>query len=145
MAGRSTQAAAALLLFGIWRAAQPQAPHGRETAQILSRITEFIDRHGNSRFLDINWVKPSDYADDNPRIQNQAGYFEHAGREIYLFTSSGFKKRSETSRQTGRSKPFKQWAVLPTPEMETTAKTRRDPEGGAKKLYHVNPEALHQE
>ena len=86
-------ATAARELFSIWRATQPQAPHGRETAQILSRITEFLDRHGNSRFLDVNWVKPSDYSDDNPKIINQAGYFEHAqGKKIYLFTASGLQE-----------------------------------------------------
>ncbi len=81
-------------LFGIWRASQPQAPHGMETAQILSRISKFIDNHGNSRFLDIHWVKPSAYAEDNPKIQNQAGYFEHdkLGGKIYLFTSSGLQE-----------------------------------------------------
>ena len=133
-------------LFGIWRTAQPQAPHGMETAQILNRIIKFIDNHGNSRFLDIHWVKPGDYSDDSPKVHNQAGYFEHdkQGGKIYLFTSSGLQE-AIGNFTINRAVQAVQ-AVGGFTETDTaggkTSKSRTVPEGGKKRLYHIDPEAL---
>jgi len=43
-------------IFDHWKDAQPQSAKSREHAQILKRVADFIDVHGDSRFSDIDWV-----------------------------------------------------------------------------------------
>jgi putative DNA primase/helicase len=47
-------------LFKIWRANQPQSATSREHAQILGKISEFIEAHGDSRFSNIDWAQLSE-------------------------------------------------------------------------------------
>src|SRR4029077_3370567 len=79
----------AIAIFGHWRAAQPRSPKGKEHAQIAELITDFVDKHGNSRFCDIHSVNPDMFT-----IRDQAGYWEDLvdGGRIYLFTSVGLKE-----------------------------------------------------
>jgi putative DNA primase/helicase len=54
-----------------------------EKHQVLNSIRDFIDKHGNSRFMNLH--------DDKQIIHNQAGYIKKIDGEIhYLFNSSGF-------------------------------------------------------
>ena len=93
---------AALEIFNLWRAAQPRSAKGKEHAQIIERIVDFIDRHGNSRFCDIK----------NPGIDlrllhDQAGYWEDYPRiprrpespqNLPLYCRVGSKKPPAISR-----------------------------------------------
>ena len=78
---------AAITIFELWRAAQPCSPRGKEHAQIVKSIVDFVDKHGNSRFFDID-------ASEVPVIQDQAGYWQNlpAGDRIYLFTPAGLQE-----------------------------------------------------
>ena len=132
--------AAAVEIFDLWRAAQPQSARGKEHAQIIDRIAEFVDRHGNSRFLDINFA-----GGDLPIIRDQAGYYEDTpdGR-IYLFTAGGLKAGSNFGFPRVLAAIEAAGAFTQT-GAGAKARVRRVPEGGTKRLYHVDIQKLRAE
>jgi putative DNA primase/helicase len=151
----------AIAVFGRWRAAQPRSPKGKEHAQIAELITDFVDKHGNSRFCDLHSVDP-----DRFTVRDQAGYWEDTihGR-IYLFTSGGLKDASgnfDTARvikaieaagafvvvgEDGRKSKYR---TIPrgTPGGEGEGKgegegaTCPEPKGDRRRLYHIDIEKL---
>lgn len=73
-----------------WKGARGDVRTTQEHRQILERLAEFIEKHGDSRFTD------KDLQPDPARavlIRERAGWFEETpnGRR-YLFTSSGLKE-----------------------------------------------------
>ena len=129
----------ALAIFGHWRAAQPRSPKGKEHAQIAGLITDFVDKHGSSRFCARDSTDP-----DRFTIRDQAGYWEDLpdGR-IYLFTSVGLKDASgnfDKARVIEAIEAAGAFTVVG--EDGKKAKKRRIPGGGDKRLYHVDVEKL---
>jgi putative DNA primase/helicase len=139
---------AAVAIFKIWRAAQPQSARGKEHTQIIERIVDFVDRHGNARFCDIDAPNI-----DLRLLHNQAGYWEDAwensdngdGKEkktlvgrTYLFTSGGLKEAIGNFGVTRALEALSAaWAFTDVGAKEK-AKLRRVPQGGSKKLYHID-------
>ena len=138
---------AALEIFKLWRAAQPRSAKGKEHAQIIERIVDFVDRHGNSRFCDI----------ENPGIdlrllRDHAGYWEDVSgdsldgpivRRVYLFTPGGFKEAAgnfDVARVVVAIEAA--GALTEIGSSGKKAKVRRIPEGGSKRLYHIDVEKL---
>ncbi|MGE4269532.1 MAG: DUF927 domain-containing protein [Acidithiobacillus sp.] len=72
---------AAALAFRLW--SEQQTSGRTEDRQILQAITDFIDRHGSSRFELL-------HADDPVPVRDRAGWLDDAG--IYLFTSAGLRE-----------------------------------------------------
>lgn len=72
--------------FNLWREHRGQG--NTEDRQILEAIADFIDRHGDSRFSDLD--QP---ASAGPLIRDRAGYWRNTaeGRTYYL-TSGGLKE-----------------------------------------------------
>lgn len=134
----------AITIFGHWRAAQPRSPKGKEHAQIAELITDFVDKHGNSRFCDIHSVDSDVFT-----IRDQAGYWEDlvedlvtCGR-IYLFTSVGLK---EATGNFGTARVIEAitaaGAFVVIGEDGKKAKYRTVPGGEHKRLYHIDVEKL---
>ena len=65
---------AAVEIFNHWKSTQPQSAKSKEHEQILRSLSDFIDAHGNSRFLDIHW---------SPRWQGQAGWLGVRGVRLH--------------------------------------------------------------
>jgi putative DNA primase/helicase len=76
-------------------------------------------------------------------VHNQAGYFELAqGKKIYLFTASGLQEavgNFTINRTIEAIQAVDGFAEVGSGRI---AKTRRVPEGGTKRLYHIDPETL---
>lgn len=138
---------AALQIFNDWKSSQPQSAKSKEHAQILRDLSDFIDAHGNSRFLDINWSPPVTRngveLDKDPLVRDQIGYFDDSNdSRIYLFTSGGL-------REATKGHDFKR-VLLALEESGAFAKTSatqksvptRVPEGGIKHLYYIDPAKL---
>lgn len=81
--GEATNAAAEA--FKEWRALRGTG--NDEQRQIVNRVADFIERHGDSRFSDVVV-----HDADAMRI-NRAGWWrDDAGGRVYLFTSAGMKE-----------------------------------------------------
>jgi putative DNA primase/helicase len=83
---------AAVLLFERWQEnRQSVVPSGNsEHSAILRTIDDFINRHGESRFSNVDPV-PGEL-EHAPLVRDRAGYWEDtAGKRIYLFTTTGLK------------------------------------------------------
>jgi putative DNA primase/helicase len=131
---------ATVKIFALWRAAQPHSAKGKEHAQIIERIVDFVDRHGNARFLDINHV-----GSDLPTIRDQAGYWEDVWEDgpnhtkilygrIYLFTPGGLREAAGNfgvTRVLAAIDAAKAFTQLGDGKK---AKVRRVPEGGTNRL-----------
>ena len=90
---------AAVEIFGLWRAAQPRSPRGKEFAQILNGVREFIEVHG-ADFSDSEWVPECDpnssrIVNAEPVVRERAGYWKDtANKRLYMFNADGIKRAS---------------------------------------------------
>jgi putative DNA primase/helicase len=138
---------AALKIFEDWKKAQPQSSRSREHAQILKRVSDFIDVNASSRFLDINW-KPgvSRYygkEEEEPVVRDQAGYFEDNGTDrIFLFTSAGLKAATPGFDFARVLRALEEAGAFTVQGTDEKAKQRRTPDGRNPKLYHIDPAKL---
>jgi putative DNA primase/helicase len=138
---------AAKKLFAIWRATQPQSATSREHAQILKKISDFIEAHIDSRFSNINWTPSKNKygsVDEPPVVHNRAGYWEEiANKKIVLFTSGGLREAT-LGYDFGRALRALEeaQALYDTGSGGEKAKRVRTPDGRNLKLYHLDPEKL---
>ena len=88
-------------IFGIWRASQPHSPKGKEYAQIITGLREFIEVHG-ADFSDADWTP--DYDQNNrivnpePVVHERAGYWRDDlpnNKRIYMFNADGLTARKQ--------------------------------------------------
>jgi putative DNA primase/helicase len=92
---------AATDIFKLWRASQPSSPKGKEYAQIINGVREFIEVHG-ADFSDSEWLpeqddKTSRIVNLEPVIRERAGYWNDLGaKRIYMFNADGVKRASGT-------------------------------------------------
>lgn len=71
----------------LWLGMQDGRTTDAEGPQVVDQVTEFIDRHGDSRFSDAD-------ADPlhSPPVRERAGWWrDRDGERVYLFTGQGFK------------------------------------------------------
>jgi putative DNA primase/helicase len=142
-------------LFKIWLQAQPESSKPKEHAQALQRVLDFIERHGDSRFTNIdvrfrttyeNGVPVDVPTDEQPIARDRAGWWEDIeDRRIYLFTIGGlheaigdldFRRALRALDEAG--------AFVEKGTDGEKAKRRRTPNGGNPKLYWIDPEKLQQ-
>lgn len=73
---------AMLALYNEWRS--HRGPTQREDDTILTNLTDFIDRHGDTQFSSLS---------GNLGVRDRAGWWkDDGGRRIWLFTSEGLKR-----------------------------------------------------
>jgi putative DNA primase/helicase len=85
---RGTSEQAAFECFIQWR--KQNGTGDIEQRQILQSVKDFIDVHGNSRFISVDAV-----IDEKTRVINQAGYWKidnSTGYKTYLFNESAIKE-----------------------------------------------------
>jgi putative DNA primase/helicase len=145
---RGTASTAAVEIFKHWKSTQPQSTKSKETEQILKAVRDFIDAHGNSRFLDINWSRPVNpktglEIDKDPLIRDQAGYFDDSsGSRVYLFTSGGLHEATKGFDFKRVLEALEEAGAFAKVGATQKSVTRRIPEGGSKDLYHIDPTKL---
>ncbi len=90
---------AAAEIFGIWRTSQPQSPKGKEYAQTITDLRNFIEVHG-ADFSDADWVPDLDsnnrVVNPEPVVRERAGYWKDLpnGKRIYMFNADGLRRAS---------------------------------------------------
>lgn len=134
---------AAAVGFTAWRMLRGDHKTSHEHRQILERLAEFLEKHGDSRFSDKD-------APLNPErsalIRDRAGWYEAAsdgtGRR-YLFTASGLKEALRGFDFERAKEVLQAAGALPKREGggERSQPLRID--GQRVRVYIVNPEALY--
>lgn len=126
------------LLYGEWLARVGSG--NAEDRQILAGILDFIDKHGSSRFSDVD-----DHTPDS-KVFNRAGYWEVSlGKRLYLFNKSALV---EAANGYGLSRVVKAldgvgaFAKRDTDRDSRKTKKYRLPGGGSARLYVVDTEAM---
>lgn len=128
------------LLYGEWLSRVGSG--NAEDRQILAGILDFIDKHGSSRFSDVNDQTP------DAKVFNRAGYWKvSGGKQLYLFNKSAL---IEAAHGYGLSRIVKALdgasAIAERGgDRKRHAKKYRVPGGGSPWLYVIDPEALDSE
>ncbi|SAL72386.1 inner membrane protein [Caballeronia choica] len=131
-AGEPTEAA--VRAFNLWRGRRQDSAQGSEHAAILRAVADYIERHGDSRFSNIDG--------SGEMIRDRAGYWKHDGESrLYLFTSGGLEDATK-GFDFSRVKAALDQAGALAKETGRLTKTTRKPDGTLAKLYHVSPDAL---
>ncbi|SET60805.1 putative DNA primase/helicase [Nitrosospira multiformis] len=126
--GDAIQAAA--LSFKAWRASRG---HGNsERIQVLERLRDFIDRHGDSRFSD------KDAKTDIP-IRDRAGWWEDTPDDrIYLFTAGGLREALKGFDYGRAQDLLAEVGVLPPRDAQGKHSRTSRVNGESKRLYPID-------
>ncbi|MFJ3368945.1 DUF927 domain-containing protein [Pseudomonas sp. NPDC086251] len=123
------------LLYGEWLSRVGSG--NAEDRQILAGILDFIDKHGSSRFSDV------DAPEVDAKVFNRAGYWAlPAGKRLYLFNKSALIEAAHGYGLTRIIKALEGANALADRNNERKTKNYRLPGGGQARLYVVDPEAL---
>lgn len=126
------------LLYGEWLSRVGGG--NAEDRQILAGILDFIDKHGSSRFSDVEDQMP------DTKVFNRAGYWEVVGtKRLYLFNKSAL---TEAAHGHGLARVVKALegagalAKHDTDRDSRRTKKYRLPAGGSARLYVIDPDAM---
>lgn len=129
------------LLYGEWLSRVGGG--NAEDRQILACILDFIDKHGSSRFSDVEDQTP------DTKVFNRAGYWEVVGtKRLYLFNKSAL---TEAAHGHGLARVVKALegagalAKHDTDRDSRKTKKYRLPAGGSARLYVIDPDAMDSE
>ena len=129
------------LLYGEWLSRVGGG--NAEDRQILAGILDFIDKHGSSRFSDVEDQTP------DAKVFNRAGYWEVVGtKRLYLFNKSAL---TEAAHGHGLARVVKALegagalAKHDTDRDSRRTKKYRLPAGGSARLYVIDPDAMDSE
>ncbi|MHC8388405.1 DUF927 domain-containing protein [Pseudomonas sp. MDT2-39-1] len=126
------------LLYGEWLSRVGSG--NAEDRQILAGILEFIDKHGSSRFSDV------DAPEVDAKVFNRAGYWEVvAGKRLYLFNKSALTEAAHGHGLTRVVKALESAGAIAKHDTDRDSrktKKYRLPAGGSARLYAVDPEAM---
>ncbi|MFJ7316729.1 DUF927 domain-containing protein, partial [Pseudomonas sp. NPDC098747] len=128
------------LLYGEWLARVGSG--SAEDRQILAGVSDFIDRHGSSRFSDIN------ASETDSRIINRAGYWEGMPQgRLYLFNRTGLIEAAHGYGLSRIVKALESAGALAKRDSDRKRYTKkyRLPGGGSAGLYVIDPERLESE
>lgn len=132
-AGDATHAAAHA--FNIWRKRRGAVGGSSEHSSILRAVSDFIDRHSDSRFSSIEGSADI--------IRDRAGYWKQDGsRRLYLFTSVGLREATKSFDLIRVTAALHKAGAFAATDLDKRSKKTRDPTGRAVSLYHIDPEAL---
>lgn len=125
---------AALHAFKLWHDHRGTEGRNAEDVAILRAVADFIDRHGDSRFSGL------DDHDSNQTVRERAGYWKdtEAGR-LYLFTGGGLREATKGCDMGRVIKALESSGAFAQKGANgKTAIATRTPDGGVKKLYHLD-------
>ena len=102
----------------------------------MDRIAAFIDRHGDSRFSNVD-----DGGDAH--VRDRAGWWQRTpGGRLYLFTSDGLKEALKGFDFKRTLESLVQQGVLPKPGADGKRSVVVRIGGETKRLYQIDPAAL---
>ena len=111
-----------------------------EDRQILAGILDFIDKHGSSRFSDV------DAPEVDAKVFNRAGYWEVvAGKRLYLFNKSALTEAAHGHGLTRVVKALEGAGAIAKRDTDRDSrktKKYRLPAGGSARLYAIDPDAM---
>lgn len=113
-----------------------------EDRQILAGIADFIDKHGSSRFSDVDDSAP------DAKVFNRAGYWEvKPDGRLYLFNKSALVEAAHGYGLSRIVKALEGAGALAKRDTDRKRYTKkyRLPGGGSSGLYVVDPERLDSE
>ena len=123
------------LLYGEWLSRVGSG--NAEDRQILAGILDFIDKHGSSRFSDVD-----DHAPD-AKVFNRAGYWELVGsKRLYLFNKSALVEAAHGYGLSRVVKALDGAGAIAGRDTERKTKNYRLPGGGQSRLYVIDPTAI---
>jgi len=126
------------LLYGEWLSRVGSG--NAEDRQILAGIADFIDKHGSSRFSDVEEATP------DAKVFNRAGYWElSAGKRLYLFNKASLIEAAHGHGLNRVIKALENGNVLARRDTDRDSrktKKYRIPGGGSARLYVIDPEAM---
>lgn len=128
---------AAELAFKLWQSGRGKA--NAESGQILKQVAGFIERHGDSRFSDVD-----DHSRrDAPVVRDRTGWWEDvAGTRFYLFNPDGMREALK-GFDFGRALDALQKAgALPEATANGERARSRRVAGRLMRLYQINPDFL---
>lgn len=136
--GPGTALADCKLLYGEWLARVGGG--NAEDRQILAGIQDFVDKHGSSRFSDV------DAPDIDAKVFNRAGYWEAVGgKRLYLFNKSALIEAAHgfgLSRVVSAIEAAGALAKHDTDRESRKTKKYRTPGNSSARLYVVDLEAF---
>ncbi|OUS81088.1 RNA helicase [Pseudomonas putida] len=129
------------LLYGEWLSRVGGG--NAEDRQILAGILDFIDKHGSSRFSDVEDQTP------DTKVFNRAGYWEVVGaKRLYLFNKSALIEAAHGHGLARVVKALEGACALAkhdTDRDSRRSKKYRLPAGGSARLYVIDPDAMDSE
>lgn len=137
--GEATMAAG--IGFQSWLTLRGNTHQSHEHGQVLAKMREFIERHADSRFSDLDNPLPPDRA---ALIRDRAGWYQDAhGGRVYLFTSTGMSDAMKGLDKDAALKVLERAGALIVPNGDSgkRSKTIRA-DGKTVRVYTVKPDAL---
>ncbi|PLV19320.1 DUF927 domain-containing protein [Pseudomonas guariconensis] len=129
------------LLYGEWLSRVGGG--NAEDRQILAGILDFIDKHGSSRFSDVEDQTP------DTKVFNRAGYWEVVGaKRLYLFNKSALTEAAHGHGLARVVKALESAGALAKHDTDRDSrrtKKYRLPAGGSARLYVIDPDAMDSE
>lgn len=126
------------LLYGEWLSRVGSG--NAEDRQILAGILDFIDKHGSSRFSDV------DAPEVDAKVFNRAGYWEVvAGKRLYLFNKSALTEAAHGHGLTRVVKALEGAGAIAKHDTDRDSrktKKYRLPAGGSARLYAIDPDTM---
>jgi uncharacterized protein (DUF927 family) len=126
------------LLYGEWLSRVGSG--NAEDRQILSSISDFIAKHGDSRFSNVNDQTP------DTKVHNRAGFWELSmGKRLYLFNKPALIEAAHGYGFNRVIKALEGAGALARRDNGRNTKNYRLPGGGQHRLYVVDQEAMDME
>jgi putative DNA primase/helicase len=124
-----------LLLYGEWLSRVGSG--NAEDRQILAGVLDFIDKHGSSRFSDVDEPTP------DAKVFNRAGYWELVGsKRLYLFNKSALVEAAHGYGISRVIKALEGAGAIVGRDTDRKTKNYRLPGGGQARLYVIDPVAI---
>lgn len=125
---------AAAIVFKLWQGNRKKG--NSEQHQIAEKVQGFIERHGDSRFSDVDGKQEC-------VVRDRAGYWRHTGNgREYLFNSEGMREALSGFDFKRSLDALEKMGALPTPGENGERARFFRVDGRGVKLYPVNPEKL---
>ena len=126
------------LLFNEWLSRVGSG--NAEDRQILSSVSDFIAKHGDSRFSNVNDQTP------DTKVHNRAGFWELSmGKRLYLFNKPALIEAAHGYGFNRVIKALEEAGALGRRDNGRNTKNYRLPGGGQDRLYVVDKEAMDKE
>lgn len=126
------------LLYGEWLSRVGSG--NAEDRQILSSVSDFLAKHGDSRFSNVNDQTP------DPKVPNRAGFWELSmGKRLYLFNKPALIEAAHGYGFNRVIKALEGAGALGRRDIGRNTKNYRLPGGGQARLHVIDQEALDME